>query len=145
MAPMSRMTGGQALAQALLAEGIDLVFGIVGTHNVLLFDGLYGVDGLRVVTTRNEQGAGFMADGYARATGRVAACVVVPGPGLTNLLTPLGQALLDSVPILAITGQNRLGRLDRRMEDFHELRDSLAVAGAVTATAARPRPPTALP
>ncbi|HYY88004.1 MAG TPA: thiamine pyrophosphate-binding protein, partial [Chloroflexota bacterium] len=145
MAPMSRMSGGQALARALQAEGIDLVFGIVGTHNVVLFDGLYGAGGLRVVTTRNEQGAGFMADGYARATGRVAACVVVPGPGLTNLLTPLGQAQLDSVPILAITGQNRLARLDRHLEDFHELRDSLRVAGAVTASAVRVGSPADIP
>ena len=139
------MSGGQALARALQAEGIDLVFGIVGTHNVVLFDALYGAGGLRFVTTRNEQGAGFMADGYARATGRVAACVVVPGPGLTNLLTPLGQAQLDSVPILAITGQNRLARLDRHLEDFHELRDSLRVAGAVTASAVRVGSPADIP
>src|ERR671933_218385 len=137
MAPMSRMTGGQALAQALLAEGIDLVFGIVGTHNVLLFDGLYAESGLRVVTTRNEQGAGFMADGYARATGRVAACVVVPGPGLTNLLTALGQAYLDSTPILAITGQNPSTRLDLRLEDFHELHQQLELVRSVTISAER--------
>jgi acetolactate synthase I/II/III large subunit len=131
------MNGGQALAQALRTEGIDVVFGIVGTHNVQIFDGLYDLPDVRVVTTRHEQGAGFMADGYARATGRIAAAAVVPGPGLTNVMTPLGQAYLDSVPFLAITGQNPSHRLDRGLEDFHELRNSVGVAGAVTASAAR--------
>ncbi len=134
---MARMNGGQAVARALRAEGIEVVFGIVGTHNVQIYDGLYDQDAIRVVTTRHEQGAGFMADGYARATGRIAAAVVVPGPGLTNLMTSLGQAYLDSVPILAVTGQNPSHRLDRELEDFHELRGSLQVAGAVTASAAR--------
>ncbi|MBA2450348.1 MAG: thiamine pyrophosphate-binding protein, partial [Chloroflexi bacterium] len=134
---MARLSGGQAVAQALRAEGIEVAFGIVGTHNVQIFDGLYDVPELRVVTTRHEQGAGFMADGYARATGRIAACVVVPGPGLTNVLTPLGQAYSDSVPMIAITGQNPTSRLDRGLEDFHELRDSVRVAATVTASAAR--------
>jgi acetolactate synthase I/II/III large subunit len=142
---MTRLTGGQALARALRAEGVELVFGIVGTHNVHIVDGLYDVPGLRFVTVRHEQGAGFMADGYARASGRVAACLVVPGPGLTNLMTPLGQAYLDSVPILAVTGQNPVDRLDRRLEDFHELRGSLSVAGAVTASATRATSPSEVP
>jgi acetolactate synthase I/II/III large subunit len=134
---VARMNGGQAVARALRAEGIDVVFGIVGTHNIQIFDGLYDRTDARIVTTRHEQGAGFMADGYARATGRIAACIVVPGPGLTNVMTPLGQAYSDSVPILAITGQNPSARLDRGLEDFHELRDSVAVAGTVTSYAAR--------
>ena len=84
---MARLRGGQAVARALHAEGIDTVFGIVGTHNSLIFDGLTDLPEMRVVTTRHEGGAGFMADGYARATGRPAASIVVPGPGLTNLMT----------------------------------------------------------
>jgi acetolactate synthase-1/2/3 large subunit len=124
---------------------VEVIFGIVGTHNVDLFDGLYDTAGLRLVTTRHEAGAGFMADGYARASGRIAACIVVPGPGLTNLLTPLGQAYLDSVPLLAISGQNPLERIDRRLEDFHELHASLAVAGSVTASAVRLRTPSEAP
>ena len=134
---MPALTGGQAVARALRAEGVQVVFGIVGTHSVGLFDGLYDVADLRVITTRHEAGAGFMADGYARASGRIAACVVVPGPGLTNLMTPLGQAYLDSVPFLAITGQNPVERIDRRLEDFHELHASLNVAQSVTASAVR--------
>src|SRR3712207_5484273 len=134
---MVRLNGGQAIARALRTEGIDTVFGIVGTHNVQIFDGLLDVPDIRVVTVRHEQGAGFMADGYARATGRIAACVVVPGPGLTNLMTALGQAYSDSVPMLAMSGQNPRARLELGLEDFHELRGSVAVAGAVTASAAR--------
>ena len=108
---MARLRGGQAVARAMHAEGIDTVFGIVGTHNSLIFDGLTDLSDLRVVTTRHEGGAGFMADGFARATGRPAACIVVPGPGLTNLMTALGQAYLDSVPVLAIAGQNPIPTL----------------------------------
>ncbi|MGE3913126.1 MAG: thiamine pyrophosphate-binding protein [Chloroflexota bacterium] len=134
---MVRLRGGQAVARAVRAEGIDTVFGIVGTHNSLLFDGLTDLDDVRVITTRHEGGAGFMADGYARATGRPAACIVVPGPGLTNLMTALGQAYLDSVPILALTGQNPTPLLERRLEEFHELHGSLQIAGSVTASARR--------
>ena len=134
---MVRLSGGQAVARALRAEGIDTVFGIVGTHNVHIFDGLLDVPDVRVVTVRHEQGAGFMADGYARATGRPAACVVVPGPGVTNLMTALGQAYLDSTPILAIAGQNPTRLVDRRLEEFHELHDSLGVVRSVTASADR--------
>jgi thiamine pyrophosphate-dependent acetolactate synthase large subunit-like protein len=132
---MARLRGGQAVARALKAEGIDTVFGIVGTHNSLIFDGLTDLADLRVVTTRHEGGAGFMADGFARATGRPAACIVVPGPGLTNVMTALGQAYLDSVPVLAIAGQNPIPTLGRRLEEFHELHNSLQVAGSVTASA----------
>ncbi|MCC6174486.1 MAG: thiamine pyrophosphate-binding protein [Chloroflexi bacterium] len=142
---MPRLTGGQAVARALRAEGIDTVFGIVGTHNALIFDGLVDIPDLRVITTRHEQGAGFMADGYARATGRPAACIVVPGPGLTNLMTPLGQAYLDSVPILAVAGQNPLPVVERRREEFHELHASLTVTASVTASAARLESPTDAP
>src|SRR3954469_13229188 len=134
---MARLRGGQAVARALHAEGIDTVFGIVGTHNSLIFDGLTDLPDLRVVTARHEGGAGFVADGFARATGRPAACIVVPGPGLTNLMTALGQSYLDSVPVLAITGQNPIGRVDRRLEDFHELHRSLEIASSVTASATR--------
>jgi thiamine pyrophosphate-dependent acetolactate synthase large subunit-like protein len=142
---VTRLTGGQALARALCAEGIDVIFGIVGTHNVNLFDGLYDVDGLRVITTRHEQGAGFMADGYARASGRIATCLVVPGPGVTNLMTPMGQAYLDSVPLMAVAGQNPSARLDQRLEEFHELHGSLDVTASVTLRSTRLQSPAEAP
>ena len=137
MGTVTPVSGGQALARALHAEGIEVAFGIVGTHNVDLFDGLYDVPELRVVAARHEGGAGFMADGYARASGRIAACLVVPGPGVTNLMTALGQAYLDSVPLLAVAGQNPSERIDRRLEDFHELHGQLSIVRSVTASAER--------
>src|SRR3954462_8001734 len=142
---MTRLRGGQAVARALRAEGIDTVFGIVGTHNSLIFDGLTDLTDLRVVTPRHEGGAGFMAGGYARATGRPAAGMVVLGPGLTNLMTALGQSYLDSVPVLAVAGQNPLPTLDRRLEEFHELHGSLQIVGSVTASAARLTTPSDAP
>ena len=102
---MAELTGGQAVVAALKAEGIDAVFGIVGTHNVAIFDALYDAPELRLVVPRHEQGASMMADGYARASGRLAACVTVPGPGLTNALTGVGQAYSDSSPLLLISAQ----------------------------------------
>ena len=76
---MPRMTGGRAVVEALRVEGIEHVFGIVGTHNVHLFDALFDEPRLRAITARHEQGASLMADGYARASGKIAACFVVPG------------------------------------------------------------------
>src|ERR687885_1820603 len=137
MGTVTPVSGGQALARALHAEGIEVAFGIVGTHNVDLFDGLYDVPELRVVAARHEGGAGFMADGYARASGRIAACLVVPGPGVTNLMTALGQAYLDSTPILALAGQNQSDTLGRRLEEFHELHGQLSLVRSVTASAER--------
>jgi acetolactate synthase-1/2/3 large subunit len=142
---MARLRGGQAVARALRAEGIDTVFGIVGTHNSLIFDGLTDLPDLRLVTSRHEGGAGFMADGFARATGRPAACIVVPGPGLTNVMTALGQAYLDSVPILAIAGNNPLPTLEQRLEEFHELHGSLQIAGSATVSATRLTSPAEAP
>ncbi len=134
---MQEMTGGQAVVAALRAEGIDTVFGIVGTHNHPIFDALYDCPELRLVVPRHEQGAAYMADGYARASGRVAACITVPGPGVTNALSGVGQAYSDSSPLVLVAGQIPSDRLDRNVEDFHELRDSLEVAAAVTGFAAR--------
>ena len=135
------MTGGQALAAALKAENIEHVFGIVGTHNTPMFDGIYGDDDLKVITVRHEQGATLMAAGYARASGRIAASIVVPGPGLTNALTGMGMAYAESAPMLVVGGQNALNQLDREGGYFHELRDSMNVAGSVSGFAARASAP----
>src|SRR5512144_2578622 len=127
---MQRMTGGRAVAMALKAEGIDHVFGIVGTHDCPLFDGVFDDPSFKVVTVRHEQGASLMAAGYARASGKIAACFVVPGPGLTNALTGMGMAYSESTPMLVFGGQNALAQLGSEGELFHELPDSMAVAGA---------------
>ena len=110
---MQRMTGGRAVAMALKAEGIEHVFGIVGTHDCPLFDGVFDDPAFQVVTVRHEQGASLMAAGYARASGKIAACFVVPGPGLTNALTGMGMAHSESAPMLVFGGQNALAQLER--------------------------------
>ncbi|HEX7951596.1 MAG TPA: thiamine pyrophosphate-binding protein, partial [Burkholderiales bacterium] len=142
---MQRMTGGRAIAAALKAEGIDHVFGIVGTHNSPMFDGLLHEPSIRAVTVRHEQGAALMAAGYARASGKVAACIVVPGPGLTNALTGMGMAHSESAPMLVFGGQNALAQLDREGGYFHELANSLAVAGSVCGYTTRLATPADVP
>ena len=134
---MARMTGGQAVAASLKAEGIEHVFGIVGTHNSPLYDGAYQDKSLNLITVRHEQGATLMAAGYARASGKIAASFVVPGPGLTNALTGMGMAYSESAPMLVFGGQNALPQLEREGGHFHELRDSLNVAGSVCGYATR--------
>lgn len=134
---MSRMTGGQAVAASLKAEGVDHIFGIVGTHNCPLFDGVVNDPAFHVVTVRHEQGASLMAAGYARASGKIAACFVVPGPGLTNALTGMGMAYSESAPMFMFGGQNTLAQIDREGGWFHELNNSMEVARAVSGFAAR--------
>ncbi|TIV15231.1 MAG: hypothetical protein E5V99_31875, partial [Mesorhizobium sp.] len=92
-------TIGEALITLLEAHGVDTVFGIPGVHTVELYRGL-ARSRIRHVTPRHEQGAGFMADGYARAGGRPGVAFVITGPGLTNTITAMGQARADSVPML---------------------------------------------
>ena len=142
---MARMTGGKAVAAALKAEGIEHIFGIVGTHNSPLYDGVYQDKSLTTVTVRHEQGAALMAAGYARASGKVAACFVVPGPGLTNALTGMGMAFSESAPMLVFGGQNALAQLEREGGHFHELSDSLNVAGSVCGYTTRLSTPTDIP
>ena len=94
-------TLGQYLIEALAARGVRYVFGIPGVHNLELYRGLARSD-IRHVNARHEQGLGFMADGYARVSGRPGVCFTITGPGLTNILTAMGQAHGDSVPLLVI-------------------------------------------
>ena len=103
----SRATNGaELLMEALLAEGVDLVFGYPGGANMPIYDALFGArNRIRHVLVRHEQGAGHAAEGYARATGRPGVCMGTSGPGATNLLTALADALMDSTPLVAITGQ----------------------------------------
>jgi acetolactate synthase-1/2/3 large subunit len=100
-----RMTGAQALVRALENVGVDTVFGIPGGAILPAYDPLFDSTQLRHVLVRHEQGAGHAAQGYAQATGRVGVCMATSGPGATNLVTPIADAYMDSVPIVAITGQ----------------------------------------
>lgn len=123
-------TLGEALVAALEARGVDCVFGIPGVHTVELYRGL-AASGLRHVTPRHEQGAGFMADGYARVTGKPGVAFVITGPGLTNTLTPMAQARADSVPMLVLSGVNTRASLGLGMGHLHELPDQHALASTV--------------
>ncbi|MDR5907386.1 5-guanidino-2-oxopentanoate decarboxylase [Franzmannia qiaohouensis] len=100
--------------------GVDTLFGIPGVHTVELYRGLEG-SGVQHVTPRHEQGAGFMADGYARASGKPGVCLIITGPGMTNIATAMGQALADSVPMLVISSVNRRDTLGRGQGRLHEL------------------------
>ena len=99
------MTGAQALVRSLELAGADTVFGIPGGAILPAYDPLYDSDTVRHILVRHEQGAGHAAEGYAMVTGRVGVCMATSGPGATNLVTPIADAYMDSVPIVAITGQ----------------------------------------
>ncbi len=98
------MNGARWLVQALSAEGVDTLFGYPGGAIMPFYDALHGSD-LKHVLVRHEQGAAFAANGYARASGRVGVCVATSGPGASNLVTGIADAMLDSVPMVCITGQ----------------------------------------
>ncbi len=100
-----RVTGAQALVLALERVGVDVVFGIPGGAVLPAYDPLLDSAQIRHILVRHEQGAGHAATGYAQATGRTGVCMATSGPGATNLVTPLADAYMDSVPLVAITGQ----------------------------------------
>ena len=99
------MTGAQALVAALERLGVDVVFGIPGGAILPAYDPLFDSPSVRHILVRHEQGAGHAAAGYAQVTGRPGVCMATSGPGATNLVTPLADAYMDSVPVVAITGQ----------------------------------------
>jgi acetolactate synthase I/II/III large subunit len=101
----ARVTGAQALVLALEKVGVEVVFGIPGGAVLPAYDPLFDSEQIRHILVRHEQGAGHAATGYAQATGRVGVCMATSGPGATNLVTPLADAYMDSVPVVAITGQ----------------------------------------
>src|SRR3989338_3123369 len=119
-------TVGERLVQGLAARGVEVVFGIPGVHTVELYRGLSGSP-LRHVTARHEQGCAFMADGYARVSGKPGVAFVNTGPGLLNALTAMGQSRADSVPVLVISGVNRRASLGLGLGMLHELPDQAAM------------------
>ncbi len=126
-------TVGEALVEGLAARGVEVVFGIPGVHTVELYRGLAG-GRVRHVTPRHEQGAGFMADGYARVSGKPGVAFVITGPGLTNALTAMAQAKADSVPMLVISGVNRRASLGKGLGLLHELPDQARMVAALCPT-----------
>lgn len=132
MTASAERTGGEILVAALAAHGVDTVFGIPGTHNLAIFAAM-PQHGIRNVTTRHEQGAGYAADGFARSTGRVGVVVTTTGPAALNASAALAQAYSDSVPVLLVAPGMPTGHPSHGTGLLHELRDQrAALAGILT-------------
>ena len=125
-------TCGEVLVKLLEGYGVEQVFGIPGVHTVELYRGLAG-SSIRHVTPRHEQGAGFMADGYARVSGKPGVCFIITGPGMTNIATAMGQAYADSIPMLVISSVQSRSQLGGGRGKLHELPNQSALVGGVAA------------
>ena len=128
-------TCGEVLVKLLEGYGVDHVFGIPGVHTVELYRGL-ARSSIRHITPRHEQGAGFMADGYARVSGKPGVCFVITGPGVTNAATAIGQAYADSIPMLVISSVNHTASLGKGWGCLHETQDQRAMTAPITAFSA---------
>ena len=102
-----RMNGADAVLRSLEAEGVDVAFGLPGGAILPIYDAIARGTTVRHVLARHEQGAGHMAEGYARASGRTGVALATSGPGATNLVTPIADAWMDSTPLVCVTGQVR--------------------------------------
>lgn len=122
---------GDWIPHLLKAHGVDTVFGMPGAHSLPMYREL-GAAGIRHVGVRHEQGAGFMADGYARASRRPGVALLISGPGVTNAATPLGQAYSDSVPLLLLTAAITRGDMGLGIGALHEITDQRAVTEPLT-------------
>ncbi|WP_338806150.1 5-guanidino-2-oxopentanoate decarboxylase [Pseudomonas chlororaphis] len=125
-------TCGEVLVKLLEGYGVEQVFGIPGVHTVELYRGL-ARSRIRHVTPRHEQGAGFMADGYARTSGKPGVCFIITGPGMTNITTAMGQAYADSIPMLVISSVQSRSQLGGGRGKLHELPNQGALVGGVAA------------
>ncbi len=134
----ARMTGGEAIVDALARHGVDTVFGIPGVQLDPLFAALHDArNRIRVIHTRHEQGAGYMALGYAMATGRPGTAIVVPGPGLLNASSAIATAYAVNAPLLCIVGQIPSRLIGKGTGQLHEIPDQLGLARGLTKWAAR--------
>ena len=124
---MAVMTGSDAVVQSLIAEGIDLVFGIPGYHSEHLYGRLMRQDKIRHVLVRHEQGAGYMAIGAARVTGKPATILSTAGPGALNVATPMGEAYGDGIPLLNIMAEDMSAYLYQDKGIVHESKDQFGV------------------
>lgn len=130
---MAKMTGGQAIVRTLTGHGVDVIFGLPGVQLDNTFDALYEArNTIRTIHTRHEQGAAYMALGYAQVSGKVGACIVGPGPGLLNAGAALCTAAASNVPVLCVTGQLPSSQIGGGVGMTHEIRDqSAAMRGVV--------------
>src|SRR5215470_6954614 len=127
------MTGGQALVRGLMVQGVDVVFGLPGVQMDWAFDALYEQrEAVRVIHARHEQALSYMADGYARVTGRPGSCLMVPGPGLLNALAGLATASACSSPVLCVPGQILSEQIGKGRGLLHEIKRQMNAADCVT-------------
>jgi len=140
----SSLTCGELLVQWLEYYGVETVFGIPGVHTVELYRGLPSTN-IRHVTPRHEQGAGFMADGYYRASGKIGVCFIITGPGMTNIMTAMAQALADSIPMLVISSVNKIKDTGSGEGHLHELHDQQGMISKVALTSKTIWQPESLP
>jgi 5-guanidino-2-oxopentanoate decarboxylase len=139
-----KITCGEALIRLLMDYDVDTVFGIPGVHTLDLYRGIANSN-VRHVQAKNEQGAGFMADGYARVSGKPGVCTLITGPGVTNATTPMGQAFADSIPMLVITSENATHTLGKGWGCLHEITSQQAVTEPLTALSATALSPGEIP
>ena len=130
-------TGGELIVDSLKAAGVDTLFGIISVHNIPIFDALAREGGLRLVPARTEHGAAAMADGFARATGRLAAVVTSTGVGAANAAGPLLEAFVASSPVIHITGQVDAAYVDEDRAFLHGAKDQLAMLDRIGKAAFR--------
>lgn len=133
-----RMTGGQALVQSLKIEGIDTIFGLPGVQLDYAIDAFWEErDAIRMVHPRHEQATAYMADGYARSTGKIGSFIVVPGPGLLNATAGLSTAYACSSPVLCISGQIVSNQIGKGLGFLHEINNQLEMVSSVVKSAER--------
>jgi thiamine pyrophosphate-dependent acetolactate synthase large subunit-like protein len=128
---MSHLSGAKAAIATLRAHDVDTIFGIPGVHTLPLYDAMRDETGLRHILARHEQGAGFMADGYARVSGRVGVVSTITGPGVTNVATAVANAYSDSVPLLVISSSLPRSSTGRPAGKLHEMKDQMGVMEAL--------------
>jgi acetolactate synthase-1/2/3 large subunit len=126
------MTGGEAVVHSLAAEGVDVVFGLPGVQIMSIYDAFHNYSDIKIVTTRHEQTAAYMADGYARVTGKPGVALVAPGPGVQNASAALGTAYASSSPVLLLTGQVKQSEIGKDYGSLHEINDQLDLVRPVT-------------
>ena len=135
-----RKTGAESVVETLESCGVTTIFGIPGIHNLDIYEALAG-SSIRHITARHEQGAGFMADGWARSTGKTGTALVISGPGLTNILTPMAQAFHDSIPMVVISSQIPTAYIGRGAGFLHELKNSTIMAQSASKESRRVQSP----
>ena len=135
---MANMTGGQAIVDSLIANGVDTVFGVPGAQLDYSFSAMYDRSNeIKIIHTRHEQGAAYMAYGYAQSTGNVGAFFVVPGPGLLNAMAAISTGYACNTPMFCISGQIPSTKINVGTGQLHEIRDQIEIVEKVTKSAQR--------